>query len=169
MLMEPQQETNWCWSAVAVSIHKCLDPKSTLTQGELATPVLEEERQISSGVDCSTRPDLCNYTASLDDALTQAGNLKKDGFLQNQFLTFDCIKNWVNADLPLGARIVWFGGGAHFIALDGYREFSSGAQQVHVQDPLYGPSFQYYDDLVNDYPPGGNWQDTYLVTKHGGS
>jgi len=166
MQMEQQQETNWCWSAVAVSIHNFLNGAGPgLTQGGLATTVLEEEQQIPSGVDCSMTPGLCNYTASLDDALTMAGSLKSGGFLQDQYLVFESVKNWVNANLPIGARIVWFGGGAHFIALDGYREFSSGAQQVHVQDPFWGPSYQNYQDLVMNYPPGGNWQDTYLVAK----
>jgi hypothetical protein len=169
MQMERQQESNWCWAAVAVSVHNFLNANSGITQGELATKVLDMEKQIPSGVDCSKTPGLCNCSAGLDDALTEAGNLKLRGFLQNQFLLFDSIKRWVNADLPVGARIVWFGDGAHFIVLDGYREFNSGEQLVHVQDPLYGPSYQDYQDLVNDYPPGGNWQDTYLVAKKGDS
>jgi hypothetical protein len=169
MQMEQQQEPNWCWAAVAVSVHNFLNANAGMTQGQVATPVLEKEQQIPAGVDCSQTPGLCNYSAGLDDALNVTGNLKSGGFLQNEYLLFDSIENWVNAQLPIGARIVWYGGGAHFIALDGYRVFNSGEQQVHVQDPLYGPSYQDYEDLVNDYPPGGNWQDTYLVSKNGGS
>jgi Papain-like cysteine protease AvrRpt2 len=167
--MEIQEETNWCWAAVAVSVHNFLNSgNGNWTQGQLATPVLQTENQIPAGVDCSQTPALCDLTAALDDALTITGNLRPGGCLQNQHLVFNSIKNWVAAKLPVGARIVWWQGGAHFIVLDGYRELMSGAQQVHVQDPLYGPSFQNYDDLVADYPPGGNWQDTYLVKKNGG-
>jgi hypothetical protein len=116
-------------------------------------------------VDCSSTPGLCNLTAGLDDALRINGNLRAGGFLLNSHLFFDTLKRWVDANLPVGARIVWWGGGAHFIVLDGYREFQSGERLVHVQDPLYGPSFQTYDDLRMDYPPGGDWQDTYLVKR----
>lgn len=169
MQMQTQQQTNWCWAAVAVSIHNFLDGSGGLTQGRIATPVLQAEKQIPAGVDCSGTPELCNYTAALDDALKISGNLRRGGFLRDQHLIFEAVKRWVNANLPVGARITWAGGGAHFVVLDGYREFASGARQVHVEDPLYGPSFQLYEDFVADYPPGGNWQDTYLVKKGGGS
>src|SRR5271165_658420 len=152
MQMQQQQEHNWCWAAVAVSIHQFLDPvaASTLTQAAIATPVLQKEQAISAEIDCSRTPDRCNLPAGLQDALSVAGNLSPTGVLQNEFLTFDNLKQWMDLNLPVCARIVWFSGGAHFIALDGYRVFSSGAQLVHVQDPNYGPSFQFYDDLVAD-------------------
>jgi hypothetical protein len=28
---------------------------------------------------------------------------------------------------------------------------------------LYQSGFHFYNDLVNDYPPGGIWADTFLV------
>jgi hypothetical protein len=120
-------------------------------------------------VDCSQTPGLCNHRAALDDALRVTGNLGAGGFRKREHLVFDSVKNWINAGLPVGARVVWANGGAHFVVLDGYREFRSGARQVHVEDPLYGPSFQFYEDFVSDYPPGGNWQDTYLVQKSNGA
>jgi hypothetical protein len=164
MQMQKQQKTNWCWAAVAVSIHNFLNSGGGLTQGEIATQVLQAELQIPKGVDCTQTPNLCNFTAALDDALRISGDLQSPGgFQRNRHLDFQSVKAWVDAKLPVGARIVWFGGGAHFVAVDGYREFRSGARQVHVQDPFYGPTYQSYEDFVADYPPGGNWQDTYLV------
>ena len=162
--MEVQNESDWCWAAVAVSVHQFLNSTSPpVSQAELATEVMQQQGM--AGIDCSQTPDVCNLPEGLDVALSIVRNLASRGVLQNTFLTFDSIKQWVDQGFPVCARITWFSGGAHFIALDGYRIFSSGAQQVHVQDPLYGPSFQLYDDLVFDYPPGGNWQDTYLVKK----
>ncbi len=163
--MQAQQENEWCWAAVAVSLHEFLNPASAATwsQATLATPVLTLERAIASGVNCAETPDVCNLPARLDDALSILGNLGAAGFLQGEHLTFESLQEWIDDQLPVCARIVWFSGGAHFIALDGYRVLSSGQQQVHVEDPLYGPSLQNYDDLVSDYPPGGSWQDTYLV------
>jgi hypothetical protein len=167
MEMERQEQGLWCWAAVAVSIQKFLD-SIDWTQGKVATHVLREAEDISDGVDCDVTPNLCNYRARLDAALTYTGNLRPDGFLRAHFLPFANLKNWINANLPVGARVVWAGGGAHFVVIDGYRQFESGARQVHVQDPLHGPSLQFYDDFVYDCWPGsGHWHDTYLVKRNG--
>src|ERR1017187_4407865 len=151
-MMQQQQETEWCWAAVAVSIHQFLDPASAgeWTQATLATAVLRQEEQIPPGVDCSLNPELCNLPANLDHALKIAVNLLV--FDPNHNLPFENLQQWIDRKLPVCARIVWDDGGAHFIALDGYRVFSSGAQQVHVQDPLYQVGFfQPYEDLCSDY------------------
>jgi hypothetical protein len=158
--MQQQQAPDWCWAAVAVSVHKFLDPAkaNVWSQGTLANALLNR-------VDCtqSPTPDACDVPADLDAALSIVGNLGTPGFLQGQHLTFNSLENWINQQLPVCARIVWFAGGAHFIALDGYVVLTSGEQLVHVQDPWQGPSFQIYDTLVSDYPPGGAWTDTYTV------
>jgi hypothetical protein len=161
--MQKQNEHLWCWAAVAVSIHQFLDPASSIvwTQENLATQVLRNEGQISGAIDCSLNPDLCNFPARLDDALSVVGNLAPP--VEVGILSFTQLTQWIDRQLPVCARIVWYTGNAHFIALDGYRVFSSGAQQIHVQDPIYGPSYQFYEDLCQDYPPGGSWQDTYTV------
>jgi len=164
--MQEQQEHLWCWAAVAVSIHQFLDPAQAnlWTQETLATKVLEHEGQITSKIDCSQTPDKCNFAARLDDALSITGNLAPQGGV-NGILSFENLTQWIDQHLPVCARIVWFGGNAHFIALDAYEVFSSGAQLVHVQDPAEGPSYQLYEDLVEDYPPGGSWQNTILVKR----
>jgi len=164
--MDFQEETHWCWAAVAVAIHNFLNPGGPKwQQADVATPVLLAEGQIDSGVNCSLTPGKCNIDAALDDALEITGNLRQTGFHPDSHLTFDNIKEWVNAELPVGVRIRWWGGTGHFVAIDGFRELQSGRLQVHVQDPKYGPSFQDYDDLVSGYRLGGDWQDTYLVKK----
>jgi hypothetical protein len=174
--MEPQEQFYWCWAAVAVSVHNFLDPApptafdGALTQGALATELLEEQGYPSP--DCTVTPGspVCNQPEALDVALTITQNLRQNGAMFNQHLTFDSIQNWISAQLPVCARIVWFGkgAGAHFIALDGCKVMSSGLQLVHVQDPDTSNQNQYglwdYDALVEDYGPGGYWNDSYLVT-----
>jgi hypothetical protein len=168
--MQDQDESDWCWAAVAVSINAYLDPVQgniapTWTQASLATQVLEQELQWNPPVDCSADPDQkCDQPAGLDDALTITKNLMPNGALFNSFLDFASIKAWIDQQLPLGARILWPHGGAHFIALAGYLEFVSGEQKVVVQDPLYGPSIQDYSSLRGEYIYRGTWNDTYLVT-----
>jgi hypothetical protein len=167
--MQPQQETNWCWAALAVSINDFLDPESdpTWTQAKLATQLLIDQGIKSPG--CIDRPKsrICNRPEALDVALAITENLRQSGAMFNQHLTFDCIQNWVKARFPVGARIVWWDGGAHFVALDGCKVTASGHRLVHVQDPndnpTSSPGFLDYDTLVEDYGEAGYWNDTYLV------
>jgi len=167
--MQEQQQSDWCWDAVAVSINAFLDPQQppTWTQDTLATQLLSSP--LAAGPNC-TDPNLactvCNQPERLDTAMTITKNLAPNGYLQSCYLLYANLQNWINAHLPVCARIVWSSGGAHFIALDGYATSGSGQPLVHVQDPLPGvaPSYWDYDTLVNDYDGIGNWQDSYLVT-----
>jgi|SRR5436190_15552097 len=111
MEMRPQEEDFWCWAAVGSAIHNALNGGATdWTQGELATEALQYEHQIDAGVDCSTNPELCDIPAGLHDALHVTGNLKDDTFLADKNLDFDSIVEWVDIQLPVGARICWWGG-----------------------------------------------------------
>ncbi|HTB16804.1 MAG TPA: papain-like cysteine protease family protein, partial [Bryobacteraceae bacterium] len=172
-LMQNQGESDWCWAAVAVSINNFLDPQPnattvgaapTWTQGQLATQLLAQEMQWDPPVDCSVDPNLrCDKTAALDVALTITKNLMDGGARFNEYLDFASIQKWLDLQLPIGARIVWPNGGAHFIALSGYQTFANGEQKVMVEDPLYGTSLQDYSSLLGQYVHYGTWQDTYLV------
>jgi hypothetical protein len=169
-VMQTQRETDWCWAAVAVSMNAFLDPQPldavpTWTQPSLATQVLAQEFQWNPPVDCSADPtQTCDRPAGLDDALGVTGNLRQAGAMFDQILDFASIQCWIDQQLPVGARIVWPYGGAHFVALSGYQVFASGEQKVLVQDPLYGSSLQDYSSLRGHYIYNGSWNDTYLVT-----
>jgi hypothetical protein len=168
--MQTQDETEWCWAAVAVSMNAYLDPPAlnavpTWTQPSLATQVLAQELQWNPPVDCSMDPNqTCDKPAGLDVALSITSNLRQGGAMFNCFLDFASIQGWIDQQLPIGARILWPEGGAHFVALSGYLAFASGDQKVVVQDPLYGPSVQDYSSLRGQYVYRGSWNDTYLVT-----
>ncbi len=167
--MQPQIEGEWCWAAVAVSMFNYLNPNPGTVgdkwdQSSLATAVLAKEMQWNPPVNCSKDPTrMCDVPARLDTALSVTKNLAPDGARVNCYLDFASIRNWLNQLLPVGARMLWPSGGAHFIVLSGYQEFDDGSQLVLVQDPLYGPSFQDFDALQGHYLYGGRWQDTYLV------
>jgi hypothetical protein len=170
--MQCQQESEWCWAAVAVSINDYLDPPAAQavggpawTQPSLATLVLAQELQWNPPVDCSADPNqTCDQPAGLDDALTITKNLMQGGFRSNSFLDFTSLQMFMDQQLPVGARILWPAGGAHFIALSGYQLFSTGEQKVMVEDSLYGPSVQDYSSLRGQYIYQGVWNDSYLVT-----
>jgi hypothetical protein len=170
-VMQTQQASNWCWAAVAVSVNNFFgSPVAVLanpawTQSKLAN----QQLGITSAPGCAQTPvpKPCNQPEGLDVALTITKNLMPDGAKFDQHLTFESIQKWVAAQLPLGARITWYGGGAHFIALDGVKLMSSGERKVHVQDPSFSstspPGLWDYDTLVEGYLEEGYWSDTYLV------
>lgn len=168
--MQSQAESEWCWAAVAVSMNNYLDPNppaapDTWTQQSLASEVLALEMQWSPPVDCTADPNqMCDQPARLDMALGVTGNLRAGGARFNRYLDFASIKSWLDEELPIGARIVWPAGGAHFVAFSGYQEFADGEQFVMVQDPLYQSGFHDYRYLLGEYIYGGSWQDTYLTT-----
>lgn len=166
MILEKQRQTQWCWAAVAVSIHDFLQTSSgTWTQETLATAVLRLNSLITASDNCSLDPVKCNKPTSLSTALKVTGNLQEA--LADEILTFDALKDWLGARLPVPIRIVWYGGSkAHFIVIDGFQVLQSGRQQVFVKDSdknNYGTGLYDYDDLVDRYRNAGYWQDSYLV------
>ena len=170
MTVDQQDESHWCWAAVAISIRKFLNPGvstlpsgAPLSQGNIATEVLVRDRQVGVGVDCEHTPGFCNRAARLGTALDVTGNF--DSAYANSYFPFDSVREFVDAELPLAVRVAWWGGGAHYLVIDGYRVLTNGGQQVHVADPRYGESLWFYDGFRTDYRGAGLWQDTISVRK----
>jgi hypothetical protein len=175
-LMQPQEEDQWCWNAVAVSVNNFLDfaDPATWDQATLAAKVLPFQ--------CSLAPnpnDPCDKAWPLDSALTATGNLLQTDL--NQYVKFaDLQAFWANNPLPVCVRVVWTdgSGNAHFVALTECILFSSGQQLVMVNDPspaALGPAKWDYDVFRLSYQsppnlqapgtvqPKGFWNDTYFV------
>jgi hypothetical protein len=172
----PQQEAQWCWSAVTVAVKDFVD-NVALTQTDLAARALRTT--------CSLEPnpdDPCNQPYSLNKSLTAVGNLQPDGAYFNSIVAFaDLQTYWNQFPLPICARIVWDDGSgtAHFIAISGYKEVAGGQQLVLVHDPAPGayggPILWDYDLLKSSYQcppdpnfptiatPSGHWNDSYFV------
>jgi hypothetical protein len=167
--MQPQQKEEWCWDAVAVSVNDFLDSPGAWTQTALAENIMPCQYSPQSDPN-----DPFDCVFSLDGALKVTGNLDKARF--NQYVTFADLKTyWACVPYPVGVRIVWDdGGGAHFIALSGYTQFSGGQQLVTVNDPAplalggavkwdYDALRSYYQCPGNPQGPTGHWNDTYFV------
>jgi len=162
-VMQQQLESEWCWAAVAQAIKTFFSPASAPTQCAIAQPVLTMEESITVATNCCEDPTLCNAPATLQDALNVTQNLRK---IVEGSVSFDDLKSELSEGNPIGVRIQWSDGGAHFIAIDGYREFTSGAQQVLVADPLNpdgSASYIDYGDLVDFYDQDGVWDATFFV------
>jgi Papain-like cysteine protease AvrRpt2 len=175
--MQPQQEAQWCWAAVAVSVNDFLNAPRTWTQSKLAAKALNRT--------CSSVPnpeDPCDRAFSLDTALKATGNLlSPNGAQFDRFVNFaDLQTYWAAVPYPVCARIVWDdgSGNAHFIALTGYTELANGQKLVTVHDPsptAFAPTVWDYDLLKANYQgpsdpqdpgavsPKGHWHDSYFV------
>ncbi len=141
--MEPQQQDNWCWAAVGVSVKKFLGA-ATIQQCEQAN--LQLRRQ-----SCCSDPEGCNLSWILDPAVfpPSAGAMP-----------FDTVKQVIDGHRPIAVRIAWSGGGYHFVCSDGYNS-SGTAPVVAVKDPWLGASSVPYDVLASSYQGIGSWSDSY--------
>jgi len=165
--IEQQEQALWCWAAVSDSADHYFDTASTLKQCIVAKAVL--------GRDCCGNPPACNQAMKLQDALSSIGRLAKPP--SSGPPSFNKLKNELNALRPVAVRIAWFGGGAHFVLICGFKVLRSGVTKLEIADPFYG-------DVVNGtyfgiweidsnlfpqaYQDGGNWDATYFLQAKSG-
>ena len=154
--MQHQQQGNWCWAAVAASVRNYFQsPPDPLMQQ--CTVV---NHQLSRTDCCATAPPTgCNVRGSLQRALAWVGHLKAR---QSGTLDIGPISLQINTKCPIGVRISWRGGGAHFVAIVGYSDLPTG-QFVDVEDPLYGPSVFRLSAFKTGYKSDGTWTHTFLT------
>ena len=154
--MEHQEEPDWCWNAVAVSVEHYFDANSQLTQQEFAVQALQVPLPQS------------NQPWFLSKALSKIDKLNSN---PEGFLSFEDIQQQLDANLPVCVHIAWNEGGSHFVAITGYGVSPGGSAQIHVSDPLLQDSNVVvwdYDAFVFAYSPSytnaeGIWVDTCLV------
>lgn len=156
--METQEQSEWCWSAVAVSVSRFYQPSSTITQCGLAN------LELGGGTDvCCVTPLACNQQNTLETALDQVGHFSDMVFAP---LTFQETDGEITGQRPLGCRIGWFQGGGHFVIIHGTSTESSVGfvkQWVAIADPKFGPADYLIDDFTNAYRQEGGWTHSYLT------
>jgi hypothetical protein len=149
--MQNQLESNWCWAAVSTSVDHFYNVSSTVTQCQVVNNQLGRS-------DCCNNPGSsnCNVPGYLDKALSFVGRL--DHWISGT-TTYADVVNQVTAWHPLGIRVAWSGGGAHFIAATGYEQ----GNLVVIDDPIYGTSVVAYNTLMGTYQGSGNWTHSYYT------
>jgi hypothetical protein len=150
--MQHQQQTNWCWAAVATSVALFYDPASTWTQCTVANTELGRADCCGAGASGA-----CNVYGFLDTSLTTVGHL--DHFTGSSS-TFAAVQAEIDAGRPLCARTAWSGGGAHFLAIIGYRILQ---EMLAVDDPWYGKSDVSYATFGSSYQGSGSWTHSYFT------
>jgi Papain-like cysteine protease AvrRpt2 len=154
--MQHQQETEWCWDAVSVSIDHYFNTNSPLTQPAFAT------HELNVPLAEANQPRYIQF------ALQDLGRLESN---PNGCLAFADIQKQLDANLPVVAHIEWDQGGAHYVLITGYQFSPTGAPQVLVADPLMASGSVLvwdYATFVYAYSPShsqaeGYWVDTCLV------
>ena len=150
--MQHQQQTNWCWAAVATSVALFYDPASTWTQCTVANGELNRNDCCGAG---ASGP--CNVYGFLDSSLTRVGHLDH---MTGSSSTFAQVQTEITAGRPLCARTAWSGGGAHFLAIIGYRLLD---EMLAVDDPWYGKSDVSYATFNSSYQGSGSWTHSYFT------
>ena len=148
--MQPQQQTEWCWAAVSVSINLYYHPASGQTQCALANVAMNQTTCCQNGGSAQ-----CNQPWFLDQALQIVGNLNAWSPGKAALAT---VKAEINGCRPFCLRIAWNGGGAHFVAVYGYTWWG-----FFIADPWYGISIMPYGMFPSNYQGGGTWTDNYTT------
>jgi hypothetical protein len=150
--MQHQQQTNWCWAAVSTSVALFYDPASTWTQCAVANGELNRNDCCGTG---ASGP--CNVYGFLDSSLTRVGHLDH---MTSSSSTFAQAQTEIDGGRPLCARTAWSGGGAHFLAIIGYRLLD---EMLAVDDPWYGKSDVSYATFNSSYQGSGSWTHSYFT------
>jgi hypothetical protein len=170
-----QEQKNWCWAAVSHGVGAAYGvlPKAAagkiLSQCELAHNLLPLP---IPPTDCCGKdgPGACDMYWSLDSPLRYLGcyNCRIDNLLQ-----FPDIDAQIRQHQPIGCRIAWSGGGAHFVAIGACAvDPASGEGYVEVHDPSNGspPIQTTVKTLQSAYggAAGDQWTHSYLTALGGG-
>src|SRR4051812_11426703 len=126
--MQQQLQTYWCWAATSVSVSHFYDQSSSWTQCRM---VNEERAQTTCCVDGTSNH--CDVTNVLDKPLKRAGVFDR---MVAEALSFDEIRDEIDAGRPVGWRIEWADERGHFAVIEGYLDGDT--RRLAIEDPAFG-------------------------------
>jgi hypothetical protein len=167
---QPQQRTNWCWSACSVSVERFYRPASEWTQCRLATALAVDRGY--QGVQCCPPPPMpgagdgpCNEGSWPDRPMALMG-------LAHRVFNRPLTVAEISAELALGRPILvdlhWRVGGflwpGHIVVVYGYQSVA-GEDRLVIYDPGNGGSVQNYtyDNFRLQYSGNGEWVNSYTT------
>ncbi len=165
--LEVQEQTNWCWTAVAASSKNwgIRDGSSPVTQCEVVS-------KVRKAAACANRARF-NEPDRLHLALEALGI--SNGATARSRAKFDVIRSEIDRNRPVCARVLWdsdgnrVAEGAHFVVIGGYEQ-SGNDQIIQVFDPAADPlvpepriSEWHYSVFKDQYRDCGVWVDTYFI------
>jgi hypothetical protein len=152
--VERQEQSQWCWAAVAVSVARHFDSASRWRQ----CTVVNAELNQTSCCDDGGSPS-CGRPWYLDRALATVAHLHA---VRSGALDFSEAYAEVVANQPPCMRIGWAGGGGHFVAVVGVRQ-AGGDRFLRIGDPLHGTVEEGWTDPAEPYMGYGSWTDPYFT------
>jgi hypothetical protein len=151
-----QEQTQWCWAALAASVANFYNPNPAITQCSLASWAFAPADCCANGGSLA-----CNQPYSIAAGLAHVGHL--NAALPNG-MTMPAIELEIDASRPIGVRVAWTGGGgaAHAMAIKGY-DNAQGHQMIDISDPTYGESTVAFAGFPGNYQGGGTWTHSYTT------
>jgi Papain-like cysteine protease AvrRpt2 len=152
---DPQEQSNWCWAAVTQSVSRFYATAPVPQQCEIVA------RQLTP-LDCcgADKTGPCNKAWNLDQPLKAAGHYN---YRDDSTIPFTDVQTEVTGSRPVGVRIDWGDGTAHFVAIIGWST-ATGTEWVDVGDPFSGFVQTPYQTLVSGYHgSAGSWANTYTT------
>ena len=147
-----QEHSNWCWAAVTAAIVHFFTPESQVRQCGIAHDELD--------LRCCEDPERkCNQVHRLQLPLARIGRLR--GQQKQGVLSFNEIREEIDAGRPICVRVGWNGGGGHFVVISGYDVLPKMGEVVIIDDPQAGQSRLTYDAFLSRYRKSGSWTHTY--------
>ncbi|MBX9648357.1 MAG: hypothetical protein K2X57_15040 [Xanthobacteraceae bacterium] len=160
--MEQQEKSNWCWAAVAASVAHFFRPADPVKQCSIANGEL---RRSDCCANCDGADDPCNVPGYMMSSLYRVGHFRK--WLARQAPGPGQIEKEFHRGYPLCARVVWNGGGSHYLTIVGYAKPADSPSDcmtgVAVADPWFGLSDIDYADFPKRYAIGGICTDSYYT------
>ena len=153
--IQRQQQAEWCWAAVAVSVEKFFARHSELQQCQVANKLFNKTRN-----ECCEDPAAYNVPDVLEVVLQIIHKWRNT---LSGPLTFEQVQGEIDRGRPVCVRIHWLSGGGHFVVVRGYRLLSSGAQQLYVADPENPSNLVDYNEFKVAYYGEGIWAETDFV------
>ncbi len=145
---------NWCWAACSTAIARFYDANTAWTQCLVAN----DQKGVSNCCTSAGGNAPCNTYGSLSEALKTVGHYVSHN---SSITSFADVEQEVLKGRPLGIRVAWSGGGAHFIAATGTED----DECVWIADSGGGTlSLVDYDTLKTAYRGSGSWTNSYFTS-----
>lgn len=163
LTVEMQEQTLWCWAAVAASVGNFYHPSRRWGQCEVVNLELGREDCCRTG-----SSEDCNVEHHLQLALIRVGCFG-GAPLRPRILTFEDVKTLLRKGRPPCVRQQWTDGSGHFVAIDCWAETRMSSadkgrpprQTLKVSDPLYGNVIVNYTTLREGYLGRGEWTHSF--------
>lgn len=151
--VELQEQSNWCWAAVAYSIAKYMahsSPPKFSSQKQLACSVLHDDT--NDIADCLANPAANNKLRPTIPLGSTGLQVEASSMGDDYPITAQDLKRDLENKRPVAFTIDWKGGGGHAIAVVGGRETTSGEVLFSVADPKLVALEDYtFDILTRNY------------------